>query len=67
MLESESTHTLVARLLQHSSLVVHANYVLQVKNVVCETLMPDAVVLEAYQTDHSYACELNGPTFDSLV
>ena len=33
---------------------------------VCKTLMPDVVVPEAHQNDHSYVRELSGPTFDSL-
>ena len=33
---------------------------------VCETLLPDVVAPEAHQNDHSYVCELSGPTFDSL-
>ena len=33
---------------------------------VCKTLMPDVVVPEVHQNDHSYVRELSGPTFDSL-
>ena len=33
---------------------------------VCKTLMPDVVVPEAHQNDHSYVREISGPTFDSL-
>ena len=33
---------------------------------VFKTLMPDVVVPEAHQNDHSYVCELSGPTFDLL-
>ena len=32
----------------------------------CKTLMPDVVVPESHQNDHSYVRELSGPTFDSL-
>ena len=28
--------------------------------------MPDVMASEAHQNDHSYVCELSGPTFDSL-
>ena len=31
-----------------------------------KTLMPDVMVPEAHQNNHSYVCELSGLTFDSL-
>ena len=55
------THTLVAKLMQCSSLQYAANNATDV----CETLILD-VVPEANQNDHSYVCELSRPTFDSL-
>ena len=71
MLESEPTHSLVAKLLQCSSLVVHANLVLKARNAVneamdrCETSLLDVMVSEAYQNDHSYVHKLR-PTLDSI-
>ena len=33
----------------------------------CETLMPVVMAPEAHQNNHSYVCELSGPTLESLL
>ena len=74
MLECKPTHSLIGKLLQRSSLalckfstgIAIVEHCEQGYGCVCETLLPDVVAPEAHQNDHSYVCELSGPTFDSL-
>ena len=66
MLESELTHSLIAKLLQHSSLALRkfrtdiaiVEHCEQGDGRVCETLLPDVVAPEVHQNDHSSVCEL---------
>ena len=73
MLEIGLTGSLVAKLPQCLSLAVREFQCRKLRTLrtrlwtgMCETLMPDVMVPQAYQNNRSYVHELSGSTFDSL-
>ena len=70
MLESGLTGDLVAKLPQCLSLAVCEFQCCKLRTRLwtgmCETLMSDVMVPQAYQNNCSYVHELSGSTFDSL-